>query len=128
METRINLTTEQKEVMLYTGEAPKKFSYEKSPLKITGTIGAVVDYFKRRWDALTPEEQASTMVKYNKNDYKLELIIDEKHPKQDVITGTISINQDFKAFGVNSDTTLWDVKQFAKFIRLKRSMFPDRAA
>lgn len=125
METKSELQMQAPGVYtLLTGAAAKVFSYEKSALKIDGTIPSVVEFFNKRFDHLSPELQKAVLVKFNKSSHKLELIIDENHPLQDVITCKIQFNPDFTAFGINAEK-YWGVKEFAKFLKTKRSFFPE---
>ncbi|MBC7486063.1 MAG: hypothetical protein H7282_04870 [Cytophagaceae bacterium] len=120
----VNLTLVQGENIFRTG--PAAIIHERKPVIFSGTMAAVVEFFKERSKNFSEEEKIRTHIKYTKTDNTLTLVINENHPLQDVITGLVKMNPTFKDFGINTEK-YYTPLEFAKFIRLRRFMFADLA-
>jgi hypothetical protein len=118
---KINLTTEQKEIVIRKGTAlePKA---EKS-ITIKGTLQAPFQFL----DGKNPDPAKShILIAADKGEIVLH-IQDTDPYTEHVITGKLEQDSILKLFAINSDKR-WSVQEFLKFIKTMRFYFSDKSA
>lgn len=90
-EIKLNITTEQKEVIIRTGDATP-IEMPKS-VKLTGTLDAPYEFFEKRKKTINIDN-AHVEVDYQKQSIKL--VIDENMPTNKEILGTLQLFDEFK--------------------------------
>lgn len=101
----------------------------KAPLKIgiTGTIGAPVEFLKKRFDQPDQIDPKKCHVLVNREKISITLITheDEEYLRGQV-TGALSINSKFEEFSING-TKVWTPEELGLFIKMNRTFFVDAA-
>ena len=118
---KINLTTEQKEIIIRKGEAlPPKA--DKS-ISINGTLSAPFQFLQGK-----EIDDRKTHLQIRKDIGTLELHIQDTDPyTEHVITGSLKRDSVLQQFKINSDHR-WSVREFVKFVKTMRFYFSDKEA
>lgn len=119
-ELKVNLTSDQKELIIRTGEAQK--IKVPIPEKFTGTIVAPIDYVNIR-----KADPQKAIVEYNRKKMQITYYADPTDSEAAVITGTVKMNPELEKFGINAEK-MYSPKQLADFLKLNRIYFSDRDA
>jgi len=118
---KINLTTEQKEIIIRKGEALEAKA-EKS-IVINGTLGAPFQFLSGK----TPDP-AKSHIQIASDKGELTLHIQDTDPyTEHIIKGELKQDSVLKLFAINSDKR-WSIQEFLKFIKTMRFYFSDKAA
>lgn len=121
MEPKINITTDQKELVIRTGEA---LSVENPcQIGIQGNIDSIINWLKVRKGTFD-EKKCHILVAYDL--LKMDLIIDEKEPFNTIIESILKLSQEFKDFGINNSSLVWDPQKLSQFIKMNRSFFESK--
>jgi hypothetical protein len=130
----------QKEAVLTILEGKAQNRLEvKPPLKINiiGTIGAPVEFLKRRFSHCKQSMECETIyahfdhtrchVLINRENVSITLVTDEHDEyKKGVVVGTLSKHPKFEEFGINSGKC-WEPNALGQFLKMNRAFFPDKA-
>jgi len=117
----LNLTTEQKEIVIREGQALEA----KAPraISITGTLAAPGQFLECK----TPDP-AQSHIQIAKDKGEITLHIQDTDPyTEHVIKGELKSDSILKQFSLNSEKR-WTIAEFLKFIKTMRFYFADRAA
>ena len=111
----INLADNQKELVIRNGQAlPLK---EPVQVKITGTITAPALYANAR--ELNPKECHVLVVR---DDKSIILVVNETNPYMAVVAGQLTLSEEYKKFGINSDKK-FTAFELADLIKMNRNCF-----
>lgn len=121
-ELKLNITTDQKEVVLLVGQAEKVIK----PLKvnINGTIESPSEYYIKRKEDIAKN---NSHLEVNHSDKTIKMVIGENIENNIIIVGTAKIHKDFLELGINSEKT-YSLASLAKAIKFKGVYFKDRDA
>ena len=120
--------TERAEIIVREGNAPRLLE-PKAPIKtdITGTIGTVVEYLRKRVDT-GQFEQRDCHILVNREKVKITLVINESDDyRYGTIAGKLAYNPKFLEFGINADKA-WTPADLGLFFKMNRAFFTDRQA
>jgi hypothetical protein len=123
-ELNLNITGDQKELVVRTGMAlPLQ---EPVVIEIDGQINSVLKYLEKRVSKI---DEKQCFIEVDKDDYFIQLYLDEKNFYADSVRGKIQLSKIFKDFGINSEKT-WTPFELADFIRMHKTYFekPNDAA
>lgn len=119
---------ERAEIIVREGDAPRLLE-PKAPIKtdITGTIGTVVEYLRKRVDT-GQFEQCDCHILVNREKVKITLVINESDDyRYGTIAGKLAYNPKFLEFGINADKA-WAPADLGLFFKMNRAFFTDRQA
>ena len=119
---------ERAEIIVRKGDAPRLLE-PKAPIKtdITGTIGTVVEYLRKRVDT-GQFEQRDCHILVNREKVKITLVINESDDyRYGTIAGKLAYNPKFLEFGINADMA-WAPADLGLFFKMNRAFFTDRQA
>ncbi len=122
MDKRINILTnkEVKEIIYRTGEAlPLR---EKTPVRLTGIIDTPRLWLEKRKDTF---HHTQSYIKINKSSKTITLTINEEDYCKTIITGQLSVSDEFDRFQINTGTYFTNF-EMADLIRMSRSYFSNR--
>ncbi|CAA0253788.1 hypothetical protein V2605_03595 [Tenacibaculum maritimum] len=119
-EVNIHVQDDAQSLEVLHGEAMPRREPEKVIVK--GLINAPYEYLLKRNDVI--EHKKSHLI-VNESSGIITLVIDEKAPYQDTISGSLKLNPDFEKFGINTGKTR-DTFELADFIKMNRFFFSDK--
>lgn len=119
-EIKLNITTEQKEVIIRTGDATP-IEMPKS-VKLTGTLDAPYEFFEKRKKTINIDN-AHVEVDYQKQSIKL--VIDENMPTNKEILGTLQLFDEFKQLGINTTKT-YSITSLREILKFKGAFFKSK--
>jgi hypothetical protein len=115
----VSVNGETKVLEVLQGEAlPRK---EPQRVVVKGLVNAPFEFLLKR----TPDPKTSHLI-VDVAKGKLELIVDEKSPYSDIISGELELNPDYEKFGINQSCKTYDTFELADFIKLNRYFFSDK--
>ena len=117
----INLAPGMNEIIIREGAAPKVLD-PKAPVKmdINGTIGAPVEFLKKRINAGQFEQKNCHII--------IKLVVNESDEyTRGTIKGTLQFHSKFVEFGINTGK-VWSPFEFSMFCKMNRAFFADKNA
>lgn len=126
---QINLAPGQAktEVVIREGEAPSELA-PKAPIttNIVGTIGAVLEFLKKRVNA-GQFKQSECYISVDRENVKMTLVINESDAYQrGSVISKLQFNPQFVKFGINDPNKVWTPAELGLFFKMNRTFFPDR--
>ena len=116
-ELKLNITGDQKELVIRTGAAlPLK---EPIPVILSGQIDTVLNYLEKRKDRI---DQKRCFISIDKDKYKILLVVNENSFYATEISGKLELSTPLKEFGINSEK-IWTPFELADFIRMNKMYF-----
>lgn len=122
----INLAPGMNEIIIREGAAPKVLD-PKAPVKmnINGTIGAPVEFLKKRINA-GQFEQKNCHIIVDREKITIELVVNESDEyTRGTIKGTLQFHPKFIEFGINTGK-VWSPFDFSMFCKMNRAFFADK--
>lgn len=122
----VNLAPGMNEIIIREGAAPKVLD-PKAPVKmnINGTIGAPVEFLKKRINA-GQFEQKNCHIIVDREKITIELVVNESDEyTRGTIKGTLQFHPKFIEFGINTGK-VWSPFDFSMFCKMNRSFFADK--
>lgn len=122
----INLAQGMNEIIIREGAAPKVLD-PKAPVKmnINGTIGAPVEFLKKRINA-GQFEQKNCHIIVDRENITIELVVNESDEyTRGTIKGTLQFHPKFIEFGINTGK-VWSPFDFSMFCKMNRAFFADK--
>ena len=122
----INLAPGMNEIIIREGAAPKVLD-PKAPVKmnINGTIGAPVEFLKKRINA-GQFEQKNCHIIVDRENITIELVVNESDEyTRGTIKGTLQFHPKFIEFGINTGK-VWSPFDFSMFCKMNRAFFADK--
>jgi len=118
---KLNLTTEQKEIVIRKGEAlPAK---APKAILINGVLSAPSQFLEgKKFDPIDSHIQIAK----DKGEITLHIQDTDPHTEH-VIKGELKSDSMFKQFAINSEKR-WTIQEFLKFIKTMRFYFSDKSA
>ena len=124
----INLAPGMNEIIIREGAAPKVLD-PKAPVKmnINGTIGAPVEFLKKRINA-GQFEQKNCHIIVDRENITIELVVNESDEyTRGTIKGILQFHPKFIEFGINTGK-VWSPFEFSMFCKMNRAFFADKNA
>lgn len=122
-ELKLNVTTDQKELVIRTGEAEKVFVPSK--VVISGTLETPFEYYSKRKSNTIPKEYTHLKVNYEQK--SLGLVVDEHKTNGVEVTGTAKLFKDFQSLGINTNNT-YTLAELHEKLKFVGCYFKDREA
>ncbi|PRY10313.1 hypothetical protein CLV24_11441 [Pontibacter ummariensis] len=130
-EININVTGETKELVIRKGEAA--ILREPEIVDVKGAITAPWEYLENKMDTLATHDETPYKLYYPENstlyvdreNKKLTLLLNEKCPLGDTITGQLVASQELKLLEINSEKR-WSVQELKRMLKQVRFMFANR--
>ena len=119
---------ENVEITLRDAPAAKVLD-EKAPVKIdiSGTIGAVAEWLKKRVEACQ-FSQKNCHILVDRDKAEITLITNESDEyKRGIIKASLKFNPEFLAFGINDSSEVWTPTELGMFMKMHRSYFADKS-
>lgn len=114
------------ELVLREGTAVKELEL-KAPVKtsISGTIGTVVEYLKKRVNTGQFTQELSHLI-VNREDVSIKLVFNENNEyTRGVVVGKLQIHPKFVEFGINNNK-VWSPTELGMFFKMNRAFFADK--
>lgn len=116
------------EIILREGRAPQPVEplETKAPIKvdISGVISTPLDWLEKR---ISEIDQKKANVLVDREDMTITLTVNEDDPyKKGVVKGTLELSEVFSKFGINNSERGWEPAKLGQFLRLNRSVFPNK--
>jgi len=117
-----------KEYTIREGKAPEQLPILKPvATKISGTIGAVVQFLSKRFDQPDQINQKRCCVMINREDITIVLILCENDPYLNgKVSAKLELHPKFQEFGINNGK-VWTPTALGLFFKMNRAFFPDKA-
>lgn len=115
------------EVVIREGQATKQLD-PKAPVKteITGTIGTILEYLKKRVNA-GQFKQTESFITVDREQVKMTLTINESDAyTRGTVVSKLQFNPQFVKFGINNADKVWTPAELGLFFKMNRTFFPDR--
>jgi hypothetical protein len=120
MKEQINITTDQKELVIREGQAEKLIALKA--VNISGIINAPLEYVKVRKEVFN---NLRANIQVNREGFSIILSINENTELENTITGSLQLTEEFKSFSVNSGIG-WVPRQLAEHIKMNRICFESK--
>ena len=100
---------------------------EPEKVAISGNITAPFAFLEKRWNAEDIQiDHCRTHILVDRDNLKMTLNVNETDSRNSkIITGTIQLSRQYKAFGVNSGH-MWESVDLGNFFRINRTYFEKR--
>jgi hypothetical protein len=120
---RLNLTTEQQEIVIRKGQALEA----KAPksINLSGTLQAPAQWLEGKLSVLDPVK-CHIIIKKDEGSIKLAINDTDAYTTTE-ITGSLSRDKQLQLFAINTERR-WTIQEFLKFIKTMRYYFADKAA
>jgi hypothetical protein len=120
MQEQINITTDQKELVIREGQAEKLIDLKA--VNISGIINSPLEYLKVRKDVIN---LLASNIQIDREGLKITLSIDESTELESKISGELEYTQEFKGFGINTGKG-WVPRELAEHIKMNRICFASK--
>lgn len=126
-EVKLNITTENNEVIIRTGEAEPNIP-ERQSISISGNLDTPLNYLKNPPSWFTRQDEDSNSVlefsnlKVDRDSMIIELVVDEGSIWQCSYKGALLLDETFKKFGINASKS-FTTFELSDLIKMHRSYF-----
>lgn len=109
----------------HANELPVK---EPNRIEVLGTIGTIVEFLSKRWNASDNQiNKERTHVIVDRDNLMMKLVINEDDAyKSGEVTAKIQLSRQYKDFGINTEKT-WEPNELGQFFKMNRSCFLDKS-
>ena len=119
-ELQVNINEECRELVVRKGDAlPLK---EPNRIIVEGILESPFEYLSKRIGMIN---QSQCIIKVDRENMIIKLIIDEHNYYHDTVSGSLSLHPDFVKFGINSGKYRTTI-EMAEFIKMNRAHFENR--
>lgn len=124
---KLNVTSDNKELIIRTGEAEENIPNRKS-IRVTGNLDTALQYLKNppaafmapSFDGWKPFEY--TNLRVNRDEFEIVLTVDEGCEWQSNYVGKLKYDEVFKKFGINANRSFTTL-ELSDLIKMHRSYF-----
>lgn len=120
MKEQINITTDQKELIIREGQAEKIIALKA--VNIAGIINSPLEFLKVRKEVIN---LLSSNIQIDREGLRITLSIDESTELESKVTGELELTQEFKSFGINTGKG-WVPRELAEHIKMNRICFESK--